>query len=337
MLYGAAVVAFGGCEPCTGVSNCGTTRAIHIEGRIVDETEGWGVANAQISVALADGSVSATTTNGDGLFDGTIGVDSAGRFIYDLKVVPPVDSPFVIRNLVCQVTMTVGDGCLLGRIVSRPYFSEFIRIAYRDADGEVVPKATVTFRRKSGGKIYGKGVTGDSIVNKTEAGGYVVLFPQVYTTEVVPLVGDLTVKLPAPFDSTVVTDFVVRPRISFFEPIPPYELQVGPALRSTLFFYRGTVSSPTSGVKVTFTRTGGIAIGTTGLTGITDSTGKVVIRPRPLARGQVTGNLLVEPPAPGQSFTITGLSLTTHDDDTAPLVLSRDLNLPAPAATRSRR
>jgi hypothetical protein len=264
-------------------------------------------------------------------------VDTAGRFAYDLTVVPPVDSPFVIRNLTCEVTTTVGDGCPLGRIVSRPYFSDFIRIAYRDADGQVVPNAVVTFRRKSGGKIYGKGVTGDSIVNKTEAGGYVGLFPQVYTTEVVPLVGDLWVKLPAPFDSTVVTDFVVRPRIAFFEPIPPYELQVGPALRSTLFFYRGSVSAPASGVKVTFTRTSGIAIGTTGLTGVTDSSGNVVIRPRPLARGQVTGNLLVEPPVPGQSFTITGVTLTTHDDDTTPLVLSRDLNLPAAVARRSPR
>jgi hypothetical protein len=331
----AAVAVFTGCEPCSGVSNCGTTQAVHVEGRIVDETGGGGVGNAQVTVTLRDGSVTTTRTDDDGLFDGTIGVDSAGRFAYDLLIVPPADSPFVIRNLACDVTTTIGDGCPLGRIVSRPYFSDFIRIAYRDADGEVVPNAAVTFRRKSGGAIYGKGVTGDSIRNSTEVGGYVVLFPFVYTTEVVPLIGDLTVKLPPPFDSTVVRDFEIRPRIGFFEPIPPYELQVGPALRSTLFFYRGSVDSPASGVKVTFTRTSGIAIGTTGVTGTTDAEGKVVLRPRPLARGQVTGSLLVEPPAPAPAFTITGVTLSTRDDDTAPLLLSRDLNLPSPSSRRS--
>jgi hypothetical protein len=310
---------------------------LHIEGRIVDETEGWGVANAQISLALRDGSLVATQTDGDGLFDGTIRVDSAGHFSYDLSVVPPADSPFVIRNMTCEVTTHIGDGCPLGRIVSRPYFSEFIRIAYRDAEGAVVPNAVVTFHRKSGGRIYGKAVFNDSIRDSTEVGGYVVLFPSVYTTEVVPLVGDLTVKLPPPFDSTITKDFAVRPRFGFFEPVPPYEVQVGPALRSTIFLYRGSTSSPASGVTVTFARSGGIAIGTTGLTGTTDSAGKVVLRPRPLARGEVIGNLLVQPPPPGQSFTVTGLTLSTHDDDSARVVLSRDLNAPAPANRRTPR
>jgi hypothetical protein len=333
-LSATLMAAISGCEPCSRVSNCGTTRAVHIEGRIVDETDGRGVANARISLALRDGSVKETNTDAEGLFEGTIPVDSGGTYTYDLFVVPPVDSPFVIRNLVCNVTTTIGDGCPLGRIVSRPYFSDFIRIAYRDADGAVVPNAAVTFRRTSGGRIYGQAVAGDSIQNTTEVGGYVVLFPSVFTTEVVPLVGDLTVKLPPPLDSTVVRDFEVRPRISFFEPVPPYELQVGPALRSTLLFYRGSTASPAAGVKVTFTRTSGIAIGTTGLTGITDTAGKVVLRPRPLARGQVIGDLLVEPPAAAPSFTISGVTLSTHDDDTAPLVLSRDLNLAAPTSRR---
>jgi hypothetical protein len=336
-LWTAFAAALTGCEPCSGVTNCGTTHAVHIEGRVVDQIEGWGIPEARISIVFRDGSVVSTVTNDDGLFEGTIDADSAGKFIYDLLVAPPADSTFLIRNLTCEVRTGVGDGCPLGRIVSRPYFSDFIRIAYRDAEGAVVSNAEVTFRRKSGGPIYGKAVRNDSIINATEAGGYVVLFPSVYTTDVVPLVGDLTVKLPPPFDSTIVTDFVVRSRTGFFEPVPPYEVQVGPTLRSTALFYRGTPSVPTSGVKVTFTRTGGIAIAGSGLTAVSDSSGKAVLRPRPLARGTVTGTLLVEPPAPAQSFTITGVTLTTHDDDTAPLVLSHDLDPGGPLTKRTGR
>src|SRR5690349_9348178 len=151
LLGAITLTANSACDPCSGVSNCGTMPAVHVEGRIVDETEGWGIANAQVSLALRDGSVVETQTDRDGLFDGTIRVDSTGQFRYDLFVVPPIDSPFVIRNMTCRVTAQIGDGCPLGRIVSRPYFSEFIRIAYRDAEGAVVPNALVTFHRKSRG------------------------------------------------------------------------------------------------------------------------------------------------------------------------------------------
>lgn len=324
------------CDPCAGVSSCGATRAVHVEGGIVEPVNGEPVADAQVVLTLRNGSLATSRTDGEGLFEGTIGVDSFGTFPYDLSVVPPVDSPFVIRDLICDVGARTGDGCPLGRIVSRPYVADFVRIAYRDADGAVVSKATVTFRRKSGARIYGSAVSNDSTATSTDSGGYVVLFPNVFTTEVTPLIGDLKVKLPPPFDSTTLTDFSIRPRFRFFEPVPPYELQVGPALRSTFVFYRGSVSSPAAEVKVTFTRTGGIAIGNTGLTGTTDSAGKAVIRPRPLARGQVIGTVLVEPPAPAQSFTITGVVLSTHDDDTAPTVLSRDLNVTAAAPKSGR-
>ena len=326
----ASALALSACDPCSGVANCRMARAIHVEGQLVDPVSGASSKNAQVTMVL-DGSIATTRTDGDGLFANTLAVDSAGSFVFDLSVVPAVDSPFVIRDLVCRVGP--GGGCPLGRVVSRPYFWEFAQVRYRDADGAVVPKAAVTFRRKSGGNIYGSAVRNDTVTTKgTDAAGNVVLFGLVaFTTEVVPLVGDLLVRLPPPFDSTVVTDFVIEPRIGFPEGIPLSELLVGPSLRSTVFLYRGVASAPAQGVKVTFTRTSGISIGDAGLSGITDSTGKVVFKPRPLARGTVTGNVLIEPPAPAPSFTIVGVTLSTHDDDTAPIVLTRDLNAPSPA------
>jgi hypothetical protein len=337
IVAGIALLLSSGCEPCSGVANCGTMQAVHVEGRIVDQGTGESVPDAQVSISLQSGASATGRTDAEGLFEETIAVDSTGVFTYDLSVVPPGDSAFVIPGLKCPVGSPASGACLLGRVVSRPYFWDFVRLAYRDAGGEVVPNAALTFRRTGGAPIYGKDIRNDSITTSTEAGGYAVLFGlSLFTTRAVPLVGDLTVKLPQPFDSSIVRDLVVRPRFGYLEAIPPYEILVGPALRSTLFFYRGAVTAPAAGVKVTFARTGGIAIGTNGLTGTTDNSGKVVLFPRPLARGQVVGDLLIEPPS-APSFTITGVALSTHDDDAAPMVLSRDLNAAVPGLRRTPR
>lgn len=337
-LLAATLVVSLGCEPCSGVAHCAAIRAVHVEGRLIETESAASVAKARVTVVLANGAVSTTATDGEGLFAATIAVDSVGSYTYDLSVVPPSDSPFVARALTCRVSGSAGDGCPLGVVVSRPYFADFVQVTYRESN-IIVPNAAARFHRTGGGRIYGPSVVHDSVkTNGTDAFGNLLLFGvAVYATEVVPVVGDLTVKLPPPLDSSIIKGFVIRPRIAFREAIPPYRLEVGPTLRCSFRFYHGTPENPARDVSVTFIPRSGIPIDSTGLSGLSDSTGAAVLRPRPYARGQVIGDLLVKPPAPAPTFTVTGVILTSHDDDQAPLVLSRNLDTAPGAAGKGSR
>src|SRR5215213_8959988 len=55
IVAGITLLLTAGCEPCSGVANCGTTRAVHVEGRIVDQATGKSVPDAQVSIALQGG------------------------------------------------------------------------------------------------------------------------------------------------------------------------------------------------------------------------------------------------------------------------------------------
>jgi hypothetical protein len=317
-----------GCDPCSGVTNCGAVNAVHVEGRLVDPSTGIGASRAAIAVSVENGETRSLSADDDGAFAFTVGVPGPGTYEYDLAITPLSDSAIIIRGLTCEVMAASGSGCLLGRVVTRPHFWDFVRLELRDAPGEFLVNAEIAFRRTSGARLYGPRVKGDTVRTSTDATGFTTLFglDAFVAGDVVPAVGDLMVRLPFPLDSTIVRGFQLNPRIVFPQTVPLYLMQVGPSLRATLEFYRGNPSSPAANVAVRFVRTSGIEIGATGLSGVTGADGRVVLRPRPLSRGQVTGDVIVESSSPASTFTITGVTLTTHDDDLAPVILSRDLD-----------
>src|SRR5439155_26518159 len=93
----------------------------------------------------------------------------------------------------------------------------------------------VTFTRTGGAALFGPGA-GNPLQVVTNGAGKALLFPSKMSAGGVgPVVGDLTVDLPAPIGTTIRHNYRVQPN-PFFN-IPQYSVQLtGPTLEYVLIF-----------------------------------------------------------------------------------------------------
>jgi hypothetical protein len=159
----------------------------------------------------------------------------------------------------------------------------------------------------------GIAITPDSMVARTDSAGRFPLMA--IAGGAGEVVGDLTVRLPAPFPPTVISGV----RIATFASDQMRFLGlwgVGPSLRYLGQIVRADTYAPIADAVVEFQRTGGIAVTPSILASRTIASGLFPLALNPLDTGEVVGNLTIRPPAPFRDTTFTGIRLRTFNSDT---------------------
>lgn len=326
-----------GCDPCSGTPSCNANPDLRVEGTLVDWRTGQPIGGGDVTVT-AQGVTRSTTTASDGQFAIVVPTTGFGKIYYDLAIAPPGESPFT-AVVSCQLGVTLGSGCPLGFVSSRPQFPSVAEVSFRDSRDLVIMSAPVRFTRFAGVEMYGgrvkPGAVFDTITNGL--GRFELFGADVFATAVGDAIGRFTVYLPPPLDSAVLDTIWVPSVLRFREPRPLMLLRVGPSTNYEYLFHRGSPSRPAIGVKVRLERVSGVRTDTANVTGTTDATGRVRLALRPLERGTLNARLLVTPPSPDAPFEVTGIVLATHDDNHIPVAGSWDVTAPPPGARRIRR
>ena len=310
------LLATGACDPCTGLGSCAGAR-IRYEGQLVRGT-GPGadpVVAASIPVEfIRTGGVSLdsdtvrTTTDSEGNFILQTGAASSGEVVGELLFHSPEPIPAMRVTYVRMLTTRApGDLHRLGVWKIRyPYLGYQFFLHYRATNAPAVG-LEVTFRRTSGIPI-----TPDPIRVVTDERGYAVLRP--FTSVVGEVKGDLTVNLLPPRAPLVLHDLTLR---TFQEERYDSVQSVGIGSRLP---YSAIVVAASDGhgladVEVEFERTGGVQIYPEHFVSKTNDFGTVYLNPVPLETGELRGNVIIRPPAPGEEVIIRDLHLPTVEDE----------------------
>jgi hypothetical protein len=99
-------------------------------------------------------------------------------------------------------------------------------------------------------------------------------------------------------------------------------VQLGPSLSYRLAFVDSATQRPTSGVDVRFQRTAGIQVDAQSFHATTDTSGTVRVTLRPLAVGDLRGDLVIAPSGASAPTKIVDFVMPTFDSDST-LVLAR--------------
>jgi hypothetical protein len=291
------------------------------EGRVVATSSGAPIRDATLTLFIRTGAAvdsMSTVSDANGLYSLAAQVRGITPDTLALRVAPPGRPSYLIDRLNCQVITRWGDACVLDPIVEALYFPLF---RFVDRANRGVSAARVTFRR-SGGAALVDSVPLDSVTGVTDAAGYLPLFGSViHAGGLEPVVGTLTVDLPAPIGRTTREFYEIR-ATSTFNTSPFVQQPVGPSLSYFMAFTDSASGSPVPGVEMRFTRTAGIATGTDTMTFVSDAAGRAFVTLTPLAQGSLVGDFFIKPKTPGPITTIAGVSLSTFEADSS-VVLSR--------------
>jgi hypothetical protein len=204
-LLAVVPLAFAACDPCTGIASCARGDYLAASGQIVEAWTGHGVPGVRLDFIRVGGievgadSLAATTSD-DGFWDVEFAPSTAGDLILDVRVSPPGEEPYLIRNLVLRTREHGGDANLNQRWVTRLYFSYAGELYYEGTADTRASNRPVTFRQTGGVELYGPGIKDSVHVTATDPAGRVILFPNdlargVFAREEAPLIGDLAVTL----------------------------------------------------------------------------------------------------------------------------------------------
>ena len=317
-----SVLALSACDPCFGVSSCGSDPRLAIEGTLVGHVSGRPVSDVLVDVIrtggveLASDSVS-TSTGTDGHWKVVIAAHAAGEVIVDINVRAKEFSTYRVRGLHVAVTDRRGQGTLLPAWVVDPHFPYAAELHYRAPQDVRVEGATVEFHRTSGPGFYVAG-GGESFSGQTDVAGRIVLFHTfAHATSLDDLIGDLIVHSPAPFAVDTIHGLRLAPSQLLDAPTQVIVLNVGPSLNYFGEFRLRRTSGPLAGVRVDFQRTNGIAVSPESFTAISDASGRFTFPLRALGEGKLVGTLNITPPSPDQPFIVNNLELTPFRADTS--------------------
>jgi len=194
------------CDPCAGIASCSNGAYLAAAGQIVEAGNGHGVDGVRLDFIRVGGigveadSVSTTTSEG-GFWQVEFAPASAGELLVDVRVSPPGEEAYVIRNLALRSRLHGGDANLNQRWVTRLYFNYMGELYYEGTEDTRAAGRPVTFRQTGGVSIYGPGITDSVHVTATDFAGRVNLFPSdpangVFAREENALFGDLAITLP---------------------------------------------------------------------------------------------------------------------------------------------
>jgi hypothetical protein len=263
---------------------------------------------------------SSTRTDGLGLFSVRLPAQVGQVDKVSLRVSAAGYPGYVVDSLACYPTGINGNACVLDPIVPVPWVPTHFVFLYRNSDRVPIPSAKVTFSRTGGAAWIGPEASEVFRSTLADPAGVDLPFPQsLYASSLDPVVGDLIVEMPAPFGTSVIHGYQVRPTY-FFADRPVAVIWAGPNLSYRLAFFDSVTQRPVEGLNVGFQRTGGIDASPASFQGVTDTTGSVVLGLRPLATGSLTGILTATSNAASQPVSISGIGVTTFDSDSMPLL-----------------
>jgi hypothetical protein len=209
----AICLATSACDPCAGIASCARGDYLAASGQMVDAGTGHGVDGVRLDFIRRGGvEVSAdsltTVSASGGFWDVEFAPSSAGELLVDVRVSPPGEEPYLIRNLALQTRLHGGDANLNQRWVTRLYFNYMGELYYDGTVDTRVANAPVTFRQTGGVALYGPGIRDSVHVTATDFAGRVNLFPSersdgVFALEESVLFGDLIITLPSGGTSTL--------------------------------------------------------------------------------------------------------------------------------------
>jgi hypothetical protein len=312
------LVSMMACEnPCTGIVGCHDGVRTAIEGRVLNAESGNPVPGTILTVIAtnSDGLDSTTTeTDSQGLFSAVVPFRNSVNI--SLRVRPPGLPGYFVRYVDCPVAVKWGDGCVLPPIVAQPNFPNF-RFLYRNDADQPAARVRVTFVRRAGTKIFGPAVA-DSFSGVTNDQGYLQLMPPgVFGDGLDPVIGDLTVDLPAPIGRTVRQDYGIEPIYTYGYGSRLLSVQLtGPSLSYIFVFSDSATGARVSDVEVRYARNSGIALDVDTFTVRSNSDGLAFFRSIPLASGSVTGDFRIQTTG-GPVTTLANISLPTFDLDSS--------------------
>lgn len=310
-----------GCDPCSGVGACGAPR-IRYEGN-VSRAFGHpaGPAEGVRVVFVRTGGVA---LEGDSLVAST---DRAGRFLLEARAVeegevtgelrlhPPSPLPPVVaKGVRMSTTRAPGELRRLGDWkVGYPHLSYQVVLYHRTAGRPgTAPTAPlsgveVLFRRTGGIAIEP-----DTLRTSTDPWGHALLRPR--TTVSGEVTGDLTVFLLPPRKPFTIRGLKLATfHTERFDSL--IRIGVGARLPYAAFLRWEGTQEGVADAEVEFRRTGGVPIHPEQYTARSDAYGTVFLDPAPLESGEVVGDVVVRPPAPGKPVTIRGVRLQTVEDE----------------------
>jgi hypothetical protein len=176
-----------------------------------------------------------------------------------------------------------------------------------------LPGGLVTVFRRTGGIR----IDPDTAVERTSPFGAVAI--RGAALEAGEVVGDLEVRLPAPFSTDVVRGIRAQSRED------DTQVYLGRANVGAWLGYVGHVSGPDGrgvpNAQVEFRRTGGIDVAQPYVT-TSNGDGYFPLTMAPRAEGEVVGDVVITPPAPYRATTVTGVRLQTYASDEVKFVAS---------------
>jgi len=290
-------VALAACDPCAGVYRCSNESLVRASGRVIEFKSGRGVPGVHVEFRPAPGAASfpggilVATTDADGYYTVSGGVNGTGNVVTTLRVVPPVpDAPYEIPAVTLGASSRRGEGTTLLPVFARPWVAFVGEVRRRAAGGDVAAGATVVFQRDSGGTV-----SEQPVIRSTDGGGRFYFESPVAGGA--PVYGTFRVS-GGPLPRTYIVPYVVRP-LYFDTPPGPLDAfwQLGASLDAVARFVDDATGAPFRGTAVEFVRTGGAALVQDRVTFTTNDDGYQQL-PLQLAvdePGEVVGDLTVRP------------------------------------------
>jgi hypothetical protein len=286
------------CDPCSGVIGCSTEPRLAFAGQIVEPMSGAPVRGAIVRVVGAQ-----AVTEANGRWELWVPATAVSGQSVDVQVEAPREKPYVARVPATVVTRA-GAVQELGRWNSRP-FVRFQGTLLR-ADGTPVVGAWVSFAQAGGPPVTFAGS------EPTNDGGIFSLY-MAGSTEVGQAIGTLTVTHPEFARPTQLQGFALPVSQEWVQPFP-----VGPFVVGGRMDYGGQVyargnSEKLAGVRLTFTRTGGIPLASDVVRATSGPEGFFVLSFPNRALGTVIGDLAIEAADGSRRSVYRGVRFDSYD------------------------
>jgi hypothetical protein len=307
-----------GChDTCFLVVGCRNEPRIAVDGRILEVGGGEPQRNVALKLRVSSAAaIESTTTTSDeqGLFH--LELPALADSVLMALDVRPTDKPgYVLQPLPCQPVTRWGDACALNALVVDPRLPFFVFVSRTHPD-QPIANAFVSFVRTGGTAFFGPAAN-LSTSAITDDGGSANIFPDgLYAAGLDPVIGDLTVDMPAPLGRIVRHGYAVKPGAWFSQRDVALQ-RVGPIISYRLGFVDSASNAPIQRVAVRFVRVGGIALESNSGAAVSDSLGFASITASPFVFGSITADLSITPPGSSITTSLPNTSLAAFDADSA--------------------
>jgi hypothetical protein len=288
---------FSACDPCAGLSACGSMPAhLVMDGQLVRAENGRGVDGIAVDVIrrggveLATDSLRVTTTDG-GFFHVDVRALQPGDVILDFQVnTPELPHPYIVSQRVTTVDRS-GESFVLDRWVVNPYLLDYASII-SPSSGAPLPNTTVKLIRRGTVWLTGAPVRDSVATIVSDRTGLARLLASV--TDTGDVVGDLVIEAPVPDGVITVPGVSLRPwyvyhalgdQVAFGKPMLDYFIQV---------YDRGSLHI-LSGIPFECRRTSGVAVQQDNISGTTDQNGYLHLPYVPKENGTMFADLTLHP------------------------------------------